>query len=229
MSTKVQIGLSPLIGVARAESILARFKSRSPTTERVYSETSIDKLYSRLARGLLDIIIVPNHPCGLAEADCVLLPLMSDQLMFVPRSSERAHWLGVEGVTVKDIVNEKFVLLPDTCGLTRAAIKLFQSQGFSLSRCEGQASCYNSILEWSDVSLASGILPISKVRNFQQRVIPILDGGHPVVIEYSIIGKPSTIPKNVFTELWDCLLEIKVALGQEGLGEERGRQAFCLQ
>ncbi len=229
MSTKVQIGLSPLIGVARAESILARFKARSPTTERIYCETGIDKLHSRLARGLVDIIIVPRDPHELAAADCVLLPLMSDRLMFVPRSSERARWLGVEGVTVKDIANEKFVLLPETCGLTRATLKLFQSQGFSISRSQGQASCYNSILEWSDVSLASGILPISKVRNFQECVIPILDGGHPVVIEYSIMGKPSTIPKNVFTELWDCLLEIKVAIGKDDLGEERGRRAFSLQ
>ncbi|MBS0251126.1 MAG: hypothetical protein JSR78_08675, partial [Proteobacteria bacterium] len=47
-------------------------------------------------------------------------------------------------------------------------------------------------------------------------------------IEYSIIGKPSTISETVFTELWDCLLESKVALGQDGLGEDKGRQAFCL-
>ncbi|MBS0251641.1 MAG: LysR family transcriptional regulator substrate-binding protein, partial [Proteobacteria bacterium] len=186
MATKVQIGLSPLIGVARAESILARFKSRSPTTERVYCETGIDKLHSRLVRGLLDVIIVPSDSHTLAPADCVRLPLMSDQLMFVPRSSERANWLGIEGVTVKDIANEKFILIPDICGLTRATLKLFQSIGASLSRCSGQASSYNSILEWSNVSLASGILPISKVRNFQGLVIPILDGGHPVVIEYSI-------------------------------------------
>ncbi len=224
MSAKVHIGISPLVGVKRTASLLARFSAKHPHARLCYHECSLDELHAEIARGRLDVIIVPNDPQIPVRAEYMRLPLMLDRLLFIPRLSQHDHWRAVECVAVRDIADERFVLLRDTCGLTRATNRLFQAQGYSVNRHVGEASSYRAILEWTEVSLASGILPNSKILEHRGIVIPILDGGHPVAIEYIVLGKPPKVATKIFTELWDSLLESKVALGRDMLAEEMPAQ-----
>ncbi|MBS0232211.1 MAG: LysR family transcriptional regulator substrate-binding protein [Proteobacteria bacterium] len=227
MSAKAHIGISPLVGVKRAESILARFKAKHPHARLCYHECSLDELHAEFVRGRLDVIIVPNDPQIPVRPEYMRLPLMLDRLLFVPRRSQHERWRPVECVAVKDIADERFVLLPDTCGLTRATYRLFQAHGCSINRHVGEASSYRAILEWTEVSLASEILPNSKILEHREIVIPILDGGHPVAIEYIVLGKPPKVATKIFTELWDSLLESEVALASGMLAEEKPAQSSC--
>ncbi|MBS0251503.1 MAG: hypothetical protein JSR78_10635, partial [Proteobacteria bacterium] len=121
--------------------------------------------------------------------------------------------------------NRPSAVLIGTCGLTRATNRLFQNQGYSINRHEGEASSYRAILEWTEVSLASGILPNSKVLDHRGIVVPIVDDGHPVAIEYTVLGKPPKVAAKIFTELWDSLLESKIALGRDTPADEMSTQS----
>lgn len=227
MSQQVHIGISPLVGMKRTENLLARFKEKHPLTLLCYQESCLDELYAEIARGRLDVIIVPFDLQIPSRREYMRLPLMLDRLSFVPRSSQHEYWHTVECVTVSDIAQEKFVLLPDTCGLTRATNQLFQSHGYSVNRHIGEASSYQAILEWTEASVASGILPISKVSDHRGIAIPIADDGHPVAIEYIALGKSRKETKKIFTELWDSLLESKVALVHCNATDEMPAQPRC--
>lgn len=74
------------------------------------------------------------------------------------------------------------------------------------------------MLDWIDASLCSGILPDSKVKGYRGVVIPIVDNGRPVAIEYIVFGRLPAVAPQLFTELWDCLLESRIALGHSASG-----------
>jgi hypothetical protein len=118
----------------------------------------------------------------------------------------------MECVTVSDIAAEAFVLLPDNCGLTRTTRHLFRSQGHAINAYEHRATGYQSMLDFVDASLCSVTLPESKIRDYPGTVIPIVDNGRPVAIEYIVFGQASNLPRKKFTELWDCLLESKLTV-----------------
>lgn len=218
MNAKLQIGISSLVGVKRAEKLLCRFKVKRPDVELVYCECALDELHAMFKLGHANIIIVPHAAPIRLGADCLCLPLMLEQLVFVPRSTEREYWDNVDCVTVDDIATETFVLLPDKCGLTRTTQGLFAAQGHSIRVYDIPATSYQSMLNCVEASLCSGILPDSQVKGYHGVVVPIVDNGRPIAIEYIVCGRqPGTNPK-LFTELWDCLLESRITLGHDTSG-----------
>lgn len=218
MNKKIQIGISSLIGVKRAEELLSRFKAKRPDVELVYHERSLDELQTIFDLGNADIIIAPQDSPIQPTPDCLRFPFMLEQLVFVPRSAYRQHWETIDCVTVNDIAAENFVLLPDKCGLTRTTQRLFASQGHTIRAHETPATSYQLMLDWIDASLCSGILPDSKVKGYRGVVIPIVDNGRPVAIEYIVFGRLPAVAPQLFTELWDCLLESRIALGHSASG-----------
>lgn len=143
---------------------------------------------------------------------------MLEQLVFVPRSTERQHWRTVDCVTVSDIAGEKFVLLPDNCGLTRTTQRLFAAKGHGINAYDVPVANYRSMLNCIEASLCSGILPDSQVKDYDGVVIPIVDNGRPIAIEYMVFGRQPKSNPRLFTELWDCLLESRVTLGRDTSG-----------
>lgn len=213
-SAPVQVGISPLIGIRRAEEILSRFRGKHPDVEVVYRESNFRVLHDLLRRRLIDLVITPYDPAVSVDADFVRLSLESDHLAFVPMAADRAKWASVDSVSPSDIAQETFVLVPDGCGLACATRRMFESNSLALRRYAGEASSYSAVLEWADLNLGSGILPMSKIPSDMTCAIPVLENGHPVAIEYYVLGKPSTISPELFSQLWDSLLEAKIMLKQ---------------
>lgn len=211
-ASTIQVGFSPIVGIRRTEQILSRFRSKHPDVEVVYRESNFRDLHDLLRRRQADLIICPYETSIAMEADFVRLALESDPLVFVPRAATRDQWSEHESVSPADIADESFVLVPDGCGLTCATRRVFDSNKLSLRRYSGEASSYGAMLEWANLDLASGILPLSKVDAETTPYVPLMQNGHPIVIDYYALGKPSTISPHLFSQLWDSLLEAKMVL-----------------
>jgi DNA-binding transcriptional LysR family regulator len=210
----VQVGLSPIVGIRRAEAILSRFRTKHPDTDIVYRENNFRDLCDLLRRRQVDIIISPYDASLPIDDDCMLLSLESDPLVFVPRLCDRHQWINTDNVTLADIAHETFVLVPDTCGLTSCTKNIFEVNNLILRRHAGEASSYSAVQEWAQMGISSGILPKSRLKDDGSASIPIVHNGHPVTIDYFAVGKPSTVSPQLFSQLWDSLLEAKIVQPQ---------------
>lgn len=211
-TSSIQIGLSPIIGIRRAETLLARFRAKHPDSDIIYREGNFRDLTDQLRQRRVDIIISPCDMSASLDADFMTISLESDPLIFVPRLSSGRNWINIDSVTLSDIAHETFVLVPDACGLTSCTKIIFELNNISLRRHPGEASSYTAIQEWARMGVGSGILPKSRIHNDGTTAIPIVQNGHPVTIDYFALGNPSAISSPLFSQLWDSLLEAKIVL-----------------
>lgn len=206
-----QIGISPLVGIKRAGSILSCFRNKHPSIEVVIRESPPDDLCALLNRGVIDVVIAQYDVDLPFASNCVSFALEQDPLVFLPKFDQCAKWRRIESVSPDEIAGETFVLPPPSCGLSRIVANLFEKNRLELKRYPAEASGYTAIKEFAEADLACGILPISKLREYEGSAIPIVQDGRPEAIEYFVFGKPSTISSELFSQLWDSLLEVKAS------------------
>lgn len=207
-----QVGISPLVGIKRAGRILSSFRTKHPSVEVVFRESTLEDLCALLNRGIIDVVIAQDDVELPFAPDCVSFSLEQDPLVFLPKLDQRAKWRKVESVCPQEIASEIFVLVPRNCGLSRITEKLFEKNRLELKRYPAEASGYTAVKEFAEAGLACGILPISKLSDHEGPAIPIIQHGNPVAIEYFVSGRPSTISPELFSQLWDSLLEVKASL-----------------
>nr|WP_281722222.1 LysR family transcriptional regulator [Nitrosomonas nitrosa] len=210
----IHVGLSPIVGIRRAEAMLSRFKAKHPETEIVYRECNFRDLCVLLQRRQLDIVISPYDMSVSLEPDCLVISLEKDPLVFIPKLKDRHLWEKTDNVTLSDIANETFVMVPDACGLTSCIKSMFDANNLVLRRHAGEAISYAGIQEWAHLGLGAGILPKSRFQNDGMINIPLVHNGHPLTIEYYALGRPTTMSSHLFSQLWDSLLEVKIILHQ---------------
>lgn len=208
----IQVGISTVVGLRRAQVLLSRFRTKAPKVQAIYREANLNALCDLMQRGSLDVMIAPFEAPPSFDAECSLLSLDKEPLVFVPSNADRKCWFDRESVTLADICDRNFTLLADYCGLTRVTKRLFEDQNLPLNRHVGEANTYIAMQEWADLDLGAAILPASKLRKPGTFNVPIFRDGHPLTIEYFALGKPSTISPELFARLWDSLLEVKVVL-----------------
>ncbi len=213
----IHIGLSPIVGIQRAEAMLSRFRIKHPETELIYRESNFRDLRVLLQRRQLDIVISPCDMSLSLEPGYLTISLEKDPLVFIPKFQERPLWQRADNVTLTDIANETFVMVPDACGLTSCVKSLFEANNLVLRRHASEASSYTGIQEWAQLGLGAGILPKSRLQGEGTFTRPIVHNGHPVTIEYYALGKPTATSSQLFSQLWDSLLEVKIILRQASL------------
>lgn len=211
---KVHVGLSPIIGIRRAEAILSRFRAKHPDIDIVYHERNFNELCNLLQQRQLDVVLSPYDLDAPLNFDLFCVSLECDPLIFLPTPSSRKRWELFESVTLTDIANETFVMVCEGCGLASFTKHIFKSNNIVLHQHSGEASSYAAIHEWTHAGLGAGILPRSCIGDKDLPGIPIVQNGHPVTIEYFALGRPSTISPRLFSQLWDSLLETKIVLPQ---------------
>jgi len=214
----IQVGLSPLVGIRRAEAMLAGFRSKHPDIHIAYREYNFRELYELLRGGQVDIIISPYDKGLRLDTEHMEILMERDPLVFVPKSLDRQRWLEAGSVTLHDIVNETFVLVPDTCGLTSFTKAIFESNDMMLRRHIGDVGSYESIIEWAETGIGSGILPKSRMPEKAPLALPIVHDGCEVSIDYFTMGKPSTITRAPFSELWEALREARTVSTRQAPG-----------
>lgn len=205
-SPYVSVGISPCVGIRMAEIAFEPAKAHRPDFEIIYRECNLLDLCELMKRAQVDIVLAPLDIRSPSLPDCIIQRIYSEPLLFIPQKEKRSRWARAKQVTVAEIADEQFVLVPNACGLAHVTKRLFDDNGSMLNRYPGEASSYAVIKEWADMGLGSGILPASKVPESAKDVgIPIVRNGIPATIEYFAIGKPNTIPSTVFTEIWETL------------------------
>lgn len=174
----------------------------------VYREENLDDLCRLLRNQQLDLVIAPVDLKSPDLTDCVYSLIQQDPLLFVPKQLHQEKWTGRAFVELSDLAHEEFVLVPDACGLTRVTKRHFNDENLTLHRYPGEASSYRVVGEWAALGLGSGILPLSKVeKDVQDRVaVPIRNHGRAVTIDYYAFGKPNSITRDEFAELWQSLI-----------------------
>ena len=205
----IKVGFSPVVGIEQATGVLLRFTKQHPEVSVVYREENLDDLCKLLRNQQLDLVIAPVDLRSPDLTDCVYTLIQRDPLLFVPNQSHEKEWSECTQVNLGELASEEFVLVPDACGLTRVTKRHFKDENISLHRYPGEASSYRVVGEWAALGLGSGILPASKVEVdlAGRTAIPIVNNERPVTIDYFAFGKPNTVTRELFAELWQSLIE----------------------
>ena len=205
----INVGFSPVVGITQATDVLHSFAITHTDVDIIYREENLDDLCKLLRNHQLDIVIAPVDLRSPDFADCGYALIQRDPLLFVPNQSQQHEWSGRQIVDLADLAQEEFVLVPDACGLTRVTKRHFNDHNLTLHRYPGEASSYRVVGEWAALGLGSGILPLSKVEkeDAARIAIPITTNGEPLTIDYYLFGKPNTISAELFSKLWQTLIE----------------------
>ncbi len=208
-SSAIKVGFSPVVGISQATDVLHGFADTHSDVEIIYREENLDDLCGLLRNRQLDLVIAPVDLRSPDLADCVYALIQRDPLLFVPNQSQQDAWAGRETVDLVELAKEEFVLVPDACGLTRVTKRHFDDHNLTLHRYPGEASSYRVVGEWAALGLGSGILPLSKVEkeNTGRIAIPIKTNNKPLTIDYYVFGKPNTISAELFSQLWQGLID----------------------
>jgi len=115
----MRIGVSPVVSVKFVALVIEPFRLENPDIEVVFREMNLAEMVTLLEGGQLDFVFGPVDamPSGQTAFDSAAF--REEPLVFVPSSSTKAKYLRAKSVSLKEIAGETFVMVPDTCGLTR--------------------------------------------------------------------------------------------------------------
>jgi LysR family transcriptional regulator, hydrogen peroxide-inducible genes activator len=193
----MRIGVSPVVSVKFVALVIEPFRLENPDIEVVFREMNLAEMLTLLEGGQLDFVFGPvaATPSGQTAFDNAAF--REEPLVFVPSSSTKARYLRAKSVSLKEIAGETFVMVPDTCGLTRTTRALFRQRRLKLKEYSGKAMSYGVLQEWAELGIGSAILPRSKLRESKGAEILIVDGADPLQIRYRSLWQdgPNTMPE----------------------------------
>ncbi|MCK7622857.1 LysR family transcriptional regulator [Streptomyces sp. RS10V-4] len=176
---KIRMGLSPLIGSSLVARVFSMVQDLPVARDLVLREANMQELRADLRDGRLDIILIPavaamprfEHRVVDVEPIVVVSP---DPAQAAPLE------LGEAG-------DERFILVPDTCGLTTFTTQLFQAHEMPLRTYPGEAASYQVLADWTKLGLGSAMIPRSKLTSPDVPHRPLLNGGREVQISFEAV------------------------------------------
>ena len=151
----VKIGLTPLINTKFISLLTKTFTENNKDKKILLIEQNLDVLEQKLASGDLDFIFVPKIN---KSKDKNVLHLYKEELVYLESGLDKNQI-----IEISDIKNKKFLMVPDTCGLSYVVRNLLGSTKKKLNEYEGLATSYQVLGEWASNDLGSAILPLSKI------------------------------------------------------------------
>lgn len=165
----VRIGTSPLIKSGWLGPMIESFRKAYPDIEIILHEQNMEDLYRMLNEELLDFVF------GVADSRKSAwksVSLYNEPLYFIPRSSNVPE---KSRVTLDEVADETFVMVPNICGLARATRALFRSRRRKLNEYPGEALSYQVLEEWATLGLGAAILPKSKLHSTQRKALALVN------------------------------------------------------
>jgi LysR family hydrogen peroxide-inducible transcriptional activator len=178
----IRVGTSPLISSTLLGLMLEPFRRAHGEVDIVLREMNMTDLYRMLEAGLLDYTlgVVDAHKARWRAA-----PLYEEPLLFIPPGAAPLPGRRAS-VSVEDIANETFVMVPEACGLARTTRALFRRRRKKLLEYPGQAMGYRVLEEWAELKIGAAILPKSKVTS--PHAYPIKDkAGKEMTIAFEAV------------------------------------------
>lgn len=185
----IRIGVSPLLNPAFTSVLTQSFKDKNPSYEIVLYEENLEQLKQMLASNSLDFIFVPR----VAEfGKMKSLSLYDEPLVLITKASDL---LVSKSVSPKTLKAQKFVMVPDSCGLAKVTREIFKKAKVPLNEYEGKAFSYSALTDWAQNGIGSAVLPKSKV-NKETKSLPLLDSGNSAErIKFVAIGNTSSLSR----------------------------------
>ncbi|WP_238426486.1 LysR family transcriptional regulator [Streptomyces adustus] len=177
---KIRMGLSPLIGshlVARAFSMVQDLPA---PRDLVLREANMQELREGLLAGRLDIILIPAV-AAMPRFEHRVIDV-EPMVVVSPDTAEDAAPLELE-----EAGKERFILVPDTCGLTTFITQLFQAHEMPLHTYPGEAASYQVLEDWTRLGLGSAMVPRSKLTSPDVPHRSLLDAGREVQISFEAV------------------------------------------
>ncbi len=217
----IRIGTSPLINTSLLGLMIEPFRLSNPSVEVVLREMNMADLYRMLDGGLLDFAFgVVNARKGPFMATL----LYEEPLLFVPRggvwpkSASSVKSTNSAGVQIRDISDETYVMVPDSCGLSSTTRALFRSQRRKLHAYSGEAMSYQVLQDWAALGVGAAILPKSKVADNGRPAYPIVDkAGAAITIGFEAMWSRTSIFSDQSIEFLQHLRKVVPAI-VEGVG-----------
>jgi LysR family hydrogen peroxide-inducible transcriptional activator len=179
--TTTVLGHSPLIPSAVLTQIVGSIRDAGFGTEIRLIEENLSDLLQRLGEHTLDLALLPggNYASSFRSA-----PVFEEALYYVPRRSLKVTGDSIE---LKNLGSDRFVMVPDQCGLARTTRALFASADVPLQTYAGEAMGYHVLQEWAALDLGSAILPASRLST-SGRVIPLMKSANvPATLVYRVV------------------------------------------
>ncbi len=186
----IKIGVSPLVNAGFTSVLTQSFRDKNPDYEIVLYEENLEQLQNMLLSDSLDFIFVPLIAEFSAEfGKMKSLFLYDEPLVLITQDSD----LQASGsVSAKILRNQKFVMVPDACGLARVTREIFKKAKVTLHEYEGKAFSYSALAEWAQNGIGSEVLPRSKV-SLKTKSLPLVDASNsPEYIRFVAIGNTSS-------------------------------------
>ena len=194
---RFRMGVSPLINAQLVARAFSAVRDLSTPRELVLREADMADLQAGLLAGELDVILVPSvGPLpGLEHR------IIDSEPIVVVGSQERT------AVELDETADSEFILVPNSCGLTRFTTQLFDSHELPLRTYAGEAASYQVLEQWANLGLGAAILPRSKLTSPDARHRVLLDGGQEVEIFYEAAWHPDSPLAADLSDLVDKLVE----------------------
>ncbi len=189
------IGFSPLLDMRMINALVEPFADRNPDLTTYFKECFMDNLIDRLEAGQISMAIRPvQHTPKELHIKTKTQPFYREPIFVVPRDGATSVVAGAGPVTIDELVDETFILTPDTCGHANATRGWFKKQGKVIKEYAGQAVSYQVMQEWAGLGLASAILPWSKITPANRKTARplMIDKDTPTYIAFELIWNADT-------------------------------------
>lgn len=183
----LRIGVSPLIGIALVDVMLDPFRRSHPDLDVVFREMNLAEMIRQAEVGQLDCVFGPLDSDEALGTGWHSTEISREPLVYLPQGADRR---AATPVTLPDVENETFVLVPDSCGLTRTTRQIFRHNRLKLKEYPGEAMSYRVLQEWAGLGIGAAILPRSKVADGAGVPILLQAGtDRPVTIAYHALWR----------------------------------------
>ncbi|RXS88470.1 LysR family transcriptional regulator [Streptomyces sp. TM32] len=196
---KIRMGVSPLISshlVARAFSMV---QDLPVPRDLVLREANMQDLRECLLAGQLDIILIPavtampRFEHRVIDVEPIVVVSPDTTAVAAPLELEEAG-------------KERFILVPDTCGLTTFTTQLFQAHEMPLNTYPGEAASYQVLEDWTKLGLGSAMVPRSKLTSPDVPHRPLLNEGREVQISFEAVWSADSLLATDLLHLADSLV-----------------------
>lgn len=205
----IRIGVSPLVGMDLVNLIVDPFRRAQPNVEIVYRELNLADMMQALDGGQLEFVFCPADPDAEPKADRDSVDFHREPLVFVSQGTASRPPAMSRSVTLKEIADETFVLVPDSCGLTRLTRAIFRRNRMRLREYGGAAMSYRVLEEWAELGIGAAILPRSKAQAVRGAEIRLRQGDDgPLLITYQVCWRRTDDKRSAIAGLGTYLRDI---------------------
>ena len=151
----LKIGMSPLVSTQFVTLLTKSYKVQNSKHEILLIEENLSILDEKLKNHELDLILIPLVKRTSSKNSIRLY----DEDLFLIDNVDSTH----SKVSINDIRDKTFVMVPDSCGLSEITRSLLRTTRKEVKEYEGKALSYQVLADWASHGLGSAILPKSKI------------------------------------------------------------------